>query len=111
MIPDGAAPVAADLPAVAPVRVVLTFARNDAARAERAAAIRQALVAAHVEVADLVAVDAQRPRPGIGYYFRSDRDAAVGVSRRLEPLLGAVEPVVLQLRGRIPPGTIEIAVP
>jgi hypothetical protein len=113
MVPDGAAaPVAADLPAFAPIRVVLTFARDDAARVERMAAIRQVLRTAEVEVADRVGVDAQHPRPGIGYYFQSDRDAAVGVSRRLEPLLGAVEPVVLQLRGRVPsPGTIEIAVP
>jgi hypothetical protein len=112
MVPDGAAAlVAADLPAFAPIRVVLIFARNNVARAERTAAIREALMGAEVEVANLVAVDAQRPRPSIGYYFRSDRDAAVGVCRRLEPLLGAVEPVLLQLRGRVPPGTIEIAVP
>src|ERR1700730_10590377 len=113
MVPDeAAAPVAAHLPAFAPIRVVLTFARDDAARIARMAAILQVLRAAEVEVADLVAVDAQHPRPGIGFYFQSDRDAAVGVSRRLEPLLGALEPVVLQLRGRVPsPGTIEIAVP
>jgi hypothetical protein len=112
MVLNGAAPVAADLPALAPIRVVLTFARDNAARVERAAAIRQSLVGTAVEVADLDTVDAQGPRPGIGYYFRSDHDAAVGVSRRLERLLGAVEPVVLPLRGRVPsPGTIEIAIP
>jgi hypothetical protein len=112
MVPDGAAaPVAADLPPFAPIRVVLIFARDNPARAERSAAIRQALMDAEVEVAEVAAVDAQHLRKGIGYYFRSDRDAAIGVSRRLEPLLGAVEPVVLQLRGRVPPGTIEIAVP
>jgi hypothetical protein len=112
-IPDGAtAPVAGDLPAFAPIRVVLAFARDNLARAERTTAIRQALTGAEVVVTDLVAVDAQRSRPGIGYYFASDRDAAVDVSRRLEHLLGAVKPVVLQLRGRVPPpGTIEIAVP
>jgi hypothetical protein len=106
------APVAADLPAFAPIRAVLTFARDNVARAERTAAIRQALMDAEVEVADLAAVDAQRPRPSIGYYFRSDRYTAVDVSRRLEPLFGAIEPIVLPLRGRVPtPGTIEITVP
>jgi hypothetical protein len=112
-VPDGAAaPVAADLPAFAPIRVVLAFARDNLARAERTTAIRQALTGAEVVVTDLVAVDAQRSRPGIGYYFASDHDAAVGVSRRLEPLLGTLKPVVLQQRGRVPPpGTIEIAVP
>jgi hypothetical protein len=113
MVSDGAsAPVAADLPAFAPIRAVLTFARDNVARAERTAAIRQALMNAEVEVADLAAVDAQRPRPSIGYYFRSDRYTAVEVSRRLEPLFGAIEPIVLHLRGRVPaPGTIEIIVP
>jgi hypothetical protein len=106
------APVAADLPAFAPVRAVLTFARDDVARADRTAAIRQALNDAEVEVADLAAVDAQRPRPSIGYYFQSDRSTAVKVSRQLEPLFGAIEPIVLQPRGRVPaPGTIEVAVP
>jgi hypothetical protein len=110
---DGeAARVAADLPAFAPIRVVLTFGRDNVARAERTTAMRQALTDAEVEVADIVAINAQRPRPRIGYYFRSDLNAAVGVSRRLESLLGSVEPVVLPLRGRMPPpGTIEIAVP
>jgi hypothetical protein len=110
MVPDGAsAPAAADLPAFAPIRAVLTFARDNVGRAERTAAIRQALMDAEVEVSDLAAVDAQRPRPSIGYYFQSDRHIAVDVSRRLEPLFGAIEPIVLQLRGRVPaPGTIEI---
>jgi hypothetical protein len=113
MVPDGAsAPVAADLPAFAPIRAVLTFARDNVARAERTAAIRQALMDAEVEVVDLAAGDAQRPRPSIGYYFWSDRYTAVDVSRRLEPLFGAIEPIVLPLRGRVPaPGTIEIIVP
>jgi hypothetical protein len=108
---EAATAVAVDLPAFAPVRVVLTYPRNDKAAAERAAAMRQALTAAKVEVVNLEAVDASRPTPGIGYYFRSDRDAAVDVSRRVEPLLGRVEPVVLERRGKVPPGTIEIAVP
>ena len=112
MVPDvAAAPVAADLPAFAPIRVVLIFAADNLARAERTAAILQALMDAEVEFAEVAPVDAQRLRKGIGYYFRSDRDAAVGVSRRLEPMLGAVEPVLLKLRSRVPPGTIEIAVP
>ncbi len=105
-------PVAADLPTFAPIRAVLTFARDDVARADRTAAIRQALMDAEVEVADLAAGDAQRPRPSIGYYFQSDRSTADKVSRQLEPLFGAIAPIVLQPRGRVPaPGTIEVAVP
>jgi hypothetical protein len=111
-VPDGAAEPFAAVPAFAPIHVILAFARDNLARAERTTAIRQALTGAEEVVTDLVAVDAQSSGPRIGYYFASDRDAAVGVSRRLEPLFGAVRPVVLQLRGRVPPpGTIEIAVP
>jgi hypothetical protein len=102
----------ADLPAFAPSRVVLTYPRDDKAAAERTTALRQALTAAKVEVVSLEAVDASRTTPGIGYYFSSDRDAAVDVSRRVEPLLGRVEPAALELRGKVPPpGTIEIALP
>jgi hypothetical protein len=47
-----------------------------------------------------------------GYYFQSDRNAAAEVSHLLEPLLGAVDPVLLRKRGSIPePGTIEISIP
>jgi hypothetical protein len=105
-------PVSADLPIFAPSRVVLTYPRNDKAAAERTTALRQALTAAKVEVVKVEAVDASRPMPGIGYYFRSDHDAAVDVSHRVQPLLGPVEPALLELRGKVPPpGTVEIAVP
>ncbi len=107
-----AAQVVPGLPALAPVRVVLDVARNEMGRAGRAANIQQALAAAGLKVAELVPVDAQRPAPRIGYYFQSDRDAAAGVSHLLEPLLGAVDPVGLRMRGTLPePGTIEIAIP
>ena len=111
--PDGpTAPLVAGLPTLAPVRVVLNVARDDIRRAGRAAEIQQALIAAGLGVAELVPVDAQRSGPSIGYYFQSDRNAAAGVSHLLEPLLGAVDPVVLRKRGSIPePGTIEIAIP
>jgi hypothetical protein len=69
------------LPALAPVRVVLTVARGHADRDKRAMDVMQALVAAGVEVANVAAVPAPTVTPGIGYYFHSDRDAAVG-SRR-----------------------------
>ena len=104
--------VSADLPVFAPSRVVLTYPRNDKAAAERTTALRQALTAANVEVVKVEAVDASRPTPGVGYYFRSDHDAAVDVSHRVQPLLGPVEPALLELRGKVPPpGTVEIAVP
>jgi hypothetical protein len=106
------AAVAPSLPVEAPIRVVLNVARGDAARARRATEIKQALTAAGVEVAGLAAVPAAHVKPGVGYYFRSDRDAALGISRRLEPLLGDIDPVVLRIHGSVPPpGTIEIAVP
>ena len=110
---DKAAPaVSGDLPAFAPARVILNFPRNNIAAAERTAALRQALTAAKVEVVSLESADVHGSTPSIGYYFRTDRDAAVDVSRRVAPLLGRVEPVVLELRGKVPPpGTIEIAVP
>jgi hypothetical protein len=105
-------PVSADLPVYAPSRVVLTYPRNDKTAAERTTALRQALTAAKVEVVNVEAVDASRPTPGIGYYFRSDHDAAVDVSHRVEALLGPVEPALFELRGKVPPpGTVEIAVP
>ena len=105
-------PVSADLPIFAPSRVVLTYPRNDEAAAERTTALRQALTATKVEVVKVEAVDASRPTPGIGYYFRSDHEAAVDVSHRVQPLLGPVEPALLELRGKVPPpGTVEIAVP
>ena len=111
--PDGStALVVAGLPTLAPVRVVLNVAQAEIGRVGRAAEIQQALVAGGLEVADLVPVDVQGPRPIIGYYFQSDRAAADGVSHLLEPLLGAVDPVALRMREGIPePGTIEIAVP
>jgi hypothetical protein len=109
---ETATAVSVDLPALAPSRVVLAYPRTDKAAAERTAAVREALTAAKVEVVDLEAVDASRLTPSIGYYFRSDRDAAVGVSRRLESLLGSIEPAVLEVGGKVPPpGTIEIALP
>jgi hypothetical protein len=105
-------PVSSDLPVFAPSRVVLIYLRNDNAALERASALRQALAAANVEVVKLEAVDASRQMPGLGYYFRSDHDAAVEVSHRVKFLLGPVEPALLELRGRVPqPGTVEIAVP
>ena len=112
-VQGGAATAAfADLPVFAPSLVVLTYPRNDKAAAERAAALQQALKAAKVEVVKVEAVDASRPTPGIGYYFRSDHDAAADVSHRVQPLLGPVEPALLELRGKVPPpGTVEIAVP
>ena len=106
------AAAAASLPVLAPVRVVLAIARGDADRAKRATDIKQALAAAGVEVADFAAVPAPPATPGIGYYFRSDRDAAVGISRQLESLLGGVDPVLRRVHGSIPqPGTIEITIP
>jgi hypothetical protein len=105
-------PVSADLPAFAPSRVVLTYPRNDKAAAERTTALRQALTAANVEVVKVEALEVSRPTPGLGYYFRSDHDAAVDVSHRVQPLLGTVEPALLEIRGKVPPpGTIEVAVP
>jgi hypothetical protein len=87
-------------------------ARDDIRRAGRATEIKQALAAAGLEVAELVLVDAQRSGPSIGYFFQSDRNAAASVSHLLQPLLGAVDPVLLRMHGSIPePGTIEIAVP
>ena len=42
----------------------------------------------------------------------SQQHAAVDVSHRVQPLLGPVEPALLELRGKVPPpGTVEIAVP
>ncbi len=104
------------LPTLAPVRVVLNVAQDDILRAGRAEDIRQALVSAGLEVARFVPVDPHGPGhgsgPSIGYYFQSDRKAAAGVSRALEPLLGVVHPVALRMHGTVPePGTIEIAVP
>jgi hypothetical protein len=119
--PVKAAPVAADaaaeravagLPTLAPVRVILNVPREDSARARRSADIERALAAAGLEVSGLVPVDGRQPAPSIGYYFQSDQHAAAEVSRLLEPLLGAVDPVVFRKRGSIPePGTIEIAIP
>jgi hypothetical protein len=111
--PDGAAVrVVAGLPTLAPVRVILNVARDDSGRAWRSADIQRALAAAGLEVSDLVPADPQQPGPSIGYYFQSDRNAAAEVSHLLEPLLGAVDPVVLRKRGSIPePGTIEVAIP
>jgi hypothetical protein len=104
--------VSADLPVLAPSRVVVIYPRNDKAAAERATALRQALTAANMEVVTVEAVDASRPTPGVGYYFLSDHDAAVDVSHRVQPLLGSVEPALVELRGKVPPpGTVEIAVP
>jgi hypothetical protein len=105
---DHEAQVAVALPALAPVRVVLNVARGGLSHA---ADILHALVAAGLQT-DLVPVDVRRPTPSIGYYFQSDRNVAVGVSHLLAPLLGAVDPVALRIRGSTPePGTIEIAVP
>ncbi|MBV8104961.1 MAG: hypothetical protein JO223_10125 [Hyphomicrobiales bacterium] len=111
--PDGAAGrVVAGLPTLAPVRVILNMARDDSGRARRSADIQRALAAAGLEVSDLLRGDAQQPGPSIGYYFQSDRNAAAEVSHLLEPVLGAVDPVVLRKRGSIPePGTIEVAIP
>src|SRR5580704_7710389 len=111
--PDGAAArVVAGLPTLAPVRVVLNMARDDSDRAPRSADIQRALAAAGLEVSDLIPADAQQLGPSIGYYFQSDRNAAAEVSHLLEPLLGAVNPVMLRKRGSIPePGTIEVAIP
>jgi hypothetical protein len=102
---DHEAQVAVALPTLAPVRVVLNVARGDLSRA---ADIQHALVAAGLQT-DVVPVDARQRAPSIGYYFQSDRNIAVGVGHLLTPLLGAVDPVALQIRGSTPePGTIEI---
>lgn len=105
-------PEAGELPALAPVRVVLTVSREGSARANRAADIQKALLAAGVEVAGTVAAATEQSSPTIGYYFHSDSGAAAGVGRTLEPLLGTVIPGVLRARGILPqPGTIEVVIP
>jgi WD40 repeat protein len=111
--PESAAmPPVAGLPTLAPVRVVLHVAQDDAGHARRAADVRQALAAAGLEVAKRVPVDAHRSGPSIGYYFQSDRNSAAEVSHVLEPLLGAVAPAAIRKRATLPePGTIEVAVP
>ena len=108
--PDDPKPrVVADLPTLAPVRVVLNVARGNVGRG---ADIQRALVAAGVQIAGLVPVDARRSTPSIGYYFQSDRYSATGVSQLLKPLLGVVDPVALRIHENMPePGTIEIAIP
>jgi hypothetical protein len=107
-----AAPVSPDLPAYAPFRVVLTYPRDDKTAAIRTAALQQALQAAKVEVGNLEAIDASLPGPSVGYYFRSDRNAAVDISHKVEPLLGPIEPIMLEPRGEeSSPGTIVIALP
>jgi hypothetical protein len=107
-----AAPVSADLPAYTPFRVVLTYPRDDKTAAIRTAALQQALQAAKVEVGNLEAIDVSLPAPRIGYYFRSDRNAAVDISHKVEPLLGPAEPIMLEPRGEeSSPGTIVIALP
>jgi hypothetical protein len=107
---DSMADVVAGLPELAPVRIILNVPRDKVDR-QRLADVKQALARAGLEVAGLVAADA-RPGPSVGYYFEADREAAAGVSRLLEPLLGAVDPVALRKRGSIPePGTIEVIVP
>ena len=90
---------------------MLTYPRNDKVAAERATALRQALTAVNVDVVKVEAVEVSRPTPGLGYYFRSDHDAAVDLSHRVQGLLGPVEPALLDMRGKVPPpGTVEIAV-
>jgi hypothetical protein len=65
-----------------------------------------------MEVADLATAPMPSARLGIGYYFHSDREAAGRICQELAPLLGAVDPVALQIEGNIPePGTIEITIP
>jgi trimeric autotransporter adhesin len=113
-LPRGAAdtPVPLDLPAFAPPRVALTYPRNDKLAAERMTALRQALTTAKVDVVKVEAVEASRPTAGLGYYFRSDHDAAVDLGHRFQSLLGPVEPALLEIHGMAPPpGTIELAVP
>jgi hypothetical protein len=106
---DPKARVVTDLPTLAPVRVVLNVARGNVGRG---ADIQRALVAAGLQIAGLVPVDARRSTPSIGYYFQSDRNSASGVSQLLKPLLGVVDPVALRIRESMPePGTIEIAIP
>ena len=106
---DPKARVVTDLPTLAPVRVVLNVARGNVGRG---ADVQRALVAAGVQIAGLVPVDARRSTPSIGYYFQSDRNSATGVSQLLKPLLGVVDPVALRIHESMPePGTIEIAIP
>ena len=106
------APSVAGLPRLAPLRVLLSVARDDIGHAGRSTELQHVLVDAGLGVAEFVPVDTQQLRPSIGYYFESDRDPAARVSRLLQPLLGAVDPVALRKRGAVPePGTIEIAIP
>ncbi len=109
---EPAAAEASNLPALAPVRVVLAVAGRTAARAKLAFDVKQELDALGVEVASVATVPAPTATPGIGYYFHADRDAAARICQRLEPLLGSVDPVALRIEGSVPqPGTVEITIP
>lgn len=97
------------LPAGAPARVVLLYARGDAGAASRAAGLALALRKAGLSVDDPVAVTG-RGKPGVHYFFAEDRMTA-GAVLQLAKLPGASLPA--SAAGWSPPprpGTIEVVV-
>jgi AAA ATPase domain len=105
-------PATLALPAMAPVRVTLTYPRGDVSAEQQAARTAAILRAAAIATADPVPVSASSAKPGIGYFYFEDRAAANAVERVVGSQLGGSGLVVRQREERPPPpGTIEVYVP
>ncbi len=90
-------------------RVVLQYPRGDAHGEARASLAAQALRAGGLDSAAPVAVIRPSVRPGIGYYFLDDRDAAQEVARRLAGIANPGPVEELPMPSEPPaPGTIEV---
>lgn len=92
----------------APLLVTMKIAR-DSANSPHVEAVRRALTTLGASSATLEVVDKRVARPRVGYYFRSDCDAALKIARAVAPILGDVDLLSIALGARIPsPGSIEI---
>ncbi|PNG26858.1 hypothetical protein CR492_05950 [Methylocella silvestris] len=103
-------------PAGAPVRVVLMVSSGEQG-SKQVEDVRRALAAAGLEIAAVNVADKPVTKPGVAYYFRPDRDAAIALRETIAPVIGAVDVQAAELRaagqkGLLPsPGSIEISIP
>lgn len=101
----------AALPSGASIRVVVTYARGDAAALQRSQDLARTLRANGVTVTDPYPVAQKDSQPSIRYYFAEDEGAAGAIASRLGADYGSPSRFRFSSRDGMPrPGTIEVDV-
>jgi hypothetical protein len=101
--------VAAALPGAVPAHVVVVFTRGDDGAKAAAETLTARLRAEGFAIAEPTPVGRQHPLAAVTYFYSEDRDAAVSVAQRLDPVPGPVLTAATPSQPLPRPGTVQIA--